>query len=401
MPPSTLNYGCQRRLPEIDGLRAVAMTAVVAQHCGLAPCGWVGVWLFFVISGFVIARNFEKDEYAGRSLSGRYRAFMTRRFFRIVPVYILYLAIGTLLILPTGKLFELRDIPFLITFTHNWQMIFNIWPNPDGWSGFGHLWTLSIEEQFYIVFPLLFLTLPRRYYSAFVITLIAAGPLIRYAYSTALAGTTADGGWIAFAVYAASFAHFDAFLIGALIAHFEEPIRNRGWISVVLGGVAITLAAMYAICYVYVNHAMGASGVDLLRNIFSGVLFGQGREIVVYTVVNLLAATAVVCALMQKPFLRVLAGPTISLVGMVSYGGYLYHALVLWLISTFLARPSTVAVPERLALFALTWSLTIFVAYLSFRWFESPILSWAKRPHVVSKSQSTFAADPARPPVPV
>ena len=142
---------------------------------------------------------------------------MTQRFFRIVPVYMLYLMIGTILILLAGRLSALRDIPFLITFVHNWQMIFALWTNPEPWSGFGHLWTLSVEEQFYLVFPLIFLGLPRRVYAAVAIALIAAGPIIRYVYSAVLATTTPDGGWIAFAVYAASFAHFDAFLIGALL----------------------------------------------------------------------------------------------------------------------------------------------------------------------------------------
>ncbi len=395
MPSSTLNNGeiGQRRLPEIDGLRAVAMTAVVAQHCGLAPCGWIGVWLFFVISGYVIARNFERDGYASGSLLGRYRTFMTRRFFRIVPVYMLYLMIGTILILLSGKPSALRDIPFLIAFVQNWQMIFGLWPNPESWAGFAHLWTLSVEEQFYLVFPIIFLSLPRRIYAAVAITLIAAGPFIRYVYSAALQGTTADGGWLAFAVYAASFAHFDAFLIGALIAHFEDSIRIRRWVPVVLAGAAISVAAAYVAFYVHANYVMGASRVDLLRNIFSGILFGQGREVVVYTVVNLLAATAVVYAILQKSFLRMLAGRRITLVGRVSYGGYLYHALILWLISALVATPSTVAVPQRLALFALAWSLTVLVAYLSFRWFEAPILSWTKRPHAGSKPQNMLATD--------
>src|SRR5262245_5650979 len=136
------------RIDEIDGLRALAMTAVIAQHCGIAPFGWTGVWLFFVISGYVISRNFLQREYAAADWGKEYRNFMLRRFFRIVPVYSLYVALGTAILLSLNIKGVLRDLPFLLTFTYNWQMIFNLWPNPEGWSAFGHLWTLSIEEQF-------------------------------------------------------------------------------------------------------------------------------------------------------------------------------------------------------------------------------------------------------------
>ena len=64
------------RIAEIDGLRAVAMTLVIAQHCGLAPFGWTGVWLFFVISGYVISRNFMRREYVAESWGRAYRMFM-------------------------------------------------------------------------------------------------------------------------------------------------------------------------------------------------------------------------------------------------------------------------------------------------------------------------------------
>jgi peptidoglycan/LPS O-acetylase OafA/YrhL len=237
---------------------------------------------------------------------------------------------------------------------------------------------LSIEEQFYVVYPLLFLLLPHRRYLAVIALLVAAGPLIRYVYSAALAGTGSDGGWIAFAIYAASFAHFDAFLLGALIANFEDDIRKREWVAEVLAGIALFAAAAYVLCYVLVNRSMGATGIDLVRNLFSGILYGQGREVFVYTVVNLMAAAALVFAILRKPVMSALARPAISLVGRISYGGYLYHALVLWSVSTLVVVPATLPIAQRLAWFALVWSVTVAIAYASFRWFETPITNWSR-----------------------
>ncbi|MBX9588657.1 MAG: acyltransferase [Hyphomonadaceae bacterium] len=368
------------RIDEIDGLRAAAMTGVVAQHCGLAPFGWTGVWLFFVISGYVISRNFLAREYVDRDWGHEYRNFMLRRFFRIVPVYALYIAIGTIILLLVGQAGALRDLPFLLTFTYNWQMIFNLWPNPQSWSAFGHLWTLSIEEQFYVVYPLLFLLLRPRWYVAALVVLIAAGPFVRFAYSAALTGLSSDAGWLAFAVYAASFAHFDAFLLGALIAWFEGYIRQNERVAVVVAGLALVAVALYAFITWNMNRSAGAAGIEAFRNIFSGILFGGGREVFVYSVVNLVAADLLILAILRKPIMRPLGWPAVALVGRISYGGYLYHALVLWLI--FALLPISVgglSIPQRVVLFVCGWSLTVAVAYVSYRWFEAPIMSWSRR----------------------
>jgi peptidoglycan/LPS O-acetylase OafA/YrhL len=369
------------RIPEVDGLRALAMSAVVAQHCGLAPFGWTGVWLFFVISGYVISRNFILQEYVAGHWTAEYRIFVLRRFFRIVPVYALYVAVGLLILVAMRKLVSLRDAPFLLTFTYNWQMIFELWPNPQDWSAFGHLWTLSVEEQFYLAYPLLFLLLPRRRYVAALLVLVVVGPLLRYGYVEVLDDASSDGGWIAFAVYAASFAHFDAFLLGALIANFERDIRARPALANVLLAAALVAVVAYALCYVQVNRADGASGLDALRNIFSGILYGDGRAAVVYTVVDLAAAAALVYAILQKPITRPLRWPAVTLVGRISYGGYLYHAFVTWLIASLITPIGTLPVVQRIGWFVVAWCLTVALAYLSYRWFETPIIRWSRSAH--------------------
>ena len=154
-----------------------------------------------------------------------YAIFMAKRFFRIVPIYLLYIFASSILIIAIGQLGALRDLPFL-TFTYNWQRIFQYWPNPTHWSGFEHLWTISTEEQFYILFPLLFLSLPRKRYIAVIVSLVALGPLVRYIYSAWLTTQSTDGEWLAFAVFSSSFAHFDAFLLGAVVAQFRKTIKT-------------------------------------------------------------------------------------------------------------------------------------------------------------------------------
>src|SRR5207244_3454145 len=120
---------------------------------------------------------------------------------------------------------------------------------------------------------------------------VLAGPLLRWAWSSALPFD--DAGQRAFAVYAASFCHADAFLLGSLIARggARLPATPRLWVA------AFGAAALYVGSYMLVNRSLGAQGIDVLRNIVSGVLIGQGREVFVYVAVDLLAAVLLVQAL--------------------------------------------------------------------------------------------------------
>ena len=89
-PASTAGIG---RIGQIDALRAFAMTAVIAQHCGILPFGWLGVWLFFVISGFVVTESLM----ARKDISGigrRLFQFYVRRIARIWPIYLIFLCCG-------------------------------------------------------------------------------------------------------------------------------------------------------------------------------------------------------------------------------------------------------------------------------------------------------------------
>ncbi|TMH07142.1 MAG: acyltransferase [Betaproteobacteria bacterium] len=358
------------RIDAVDGLRALAMSLVIAQHCGLMPCGWIGVWLFYVISGYVITRGFLGERDADSSTGERYRSFLWRRALRIVPVYLLYLGLNVLILWPRPEhAAAWRELPSLLGFVFNWQMIFA----GSAWGPFGHLWTLSIEQQFYLVFPLLVLLLPARMQWRATVALVLAGPLLRWAWSSALPFD--DAGQRAFAVYAASFCHADAFLLGSLIARSGArlPAAPRLWVP------ALGAAALYVGSYMLVNRNLGAQGIDVLRNVVSGVLTGQGREVLVYVAVDLLAAALLVQALRGGALARLFAWAPLAHVGRVSYGGYLFHALVLWCTAELIGgKVRDQALWLRLPLFAVVWAVTVLIASASFRWFETPVARWGR-----------------------
>lgn len=363
------------RIDALDGLRALAMTAVVAQHCHLLPFGWTGVWLFFLISGYVITQGFDAGGYTGRSAAERFGTFIARRAARIVPAYLLYLAACTLVTLGLGSPAPLSNLPYLLTFTANWHMIFGFWPGHVDWAPFGHLWTLSVEQQFYLLFPLIVLVMPMRMQTAAMLALVAAGPLIRWLtarWLTALSGTQPDA--MAFAIYAATPCHLDAFLIGALVARLQPWWRARSGVvaAVTLAGAAAPLA--YAAVYVAINRQLGMHGIDQLRNVFSGVLYGQGREVLVYVAVDLAALAVLLLALRSARGFAWLRWAPLAWVGRVSYGGYLFHALVVWGLAQVMGlavRPLPLG--QRLAFFGVAWAVTVLLAGLSYRFIEQPI----------------------------
>lgn len=367
------------RIHAIDGLRAIAMTMVVAQHCGLLPFGWTGVWLFFVISGYVITQGFVSESYVGTTVGGSYLNFMGRRAVRIVPVYVLYLLTCLLAVWLAGEPAPVGDLGYLASFTYNWQMIFGWWPGVSSFAPFGHLWTLSIEQQFYVFFGLFALLLPARQQVAVSLVIIAAGPVIRWTWSQMLGQALIDEpGRHAFSVYAATHCHIDALLIGSVIARLEPALKNRPRAVTAASVVAVVAALSYAVVYVSINGDLGAQGSAVFRNVFSGILYGQQREVFVYVAVNLVAAAVLVHVLLGRPGTRLLGFPALAWVGRVSYGGYLFHALVLWIAGHVLfgVAPKQLPVLERIVVFAMLWSITVAIASASFVWFEKP---FAKR----------------------
>ena len=343
------------RLPAIDGLRAVAMTMVIAQHCGLLPCGWIGVWLFYVISGFVICRTLLAEK--PTKFRDRYGNFIARRFFRIVPIYLIYILLNIGFMAATDRYGSLRDIPFLLSFSYNWQMIFSIWEVHSSFAAFGHLWTLSVEEQFYLIFPVMLLLLPRHIFIWLAAIFTLSGPLVRLMFSRFVSTLPSahDPNWAAYAVYAASFTQFDAFLLGALLAAIEPMLRRSRRIYL-LSASAVIFATIYIATFVLLNHVNGATGVDIFRNVISGTLYGQYREVFVYSVIDLLAASAILHVIRDGRGTRLLASSFLSKIGRISYGGYLFHALVLLIAGLLLKQSVSQLAPlARFVCFLVVW----------------------------------------------
>lgn len=367
-----LQHGCNR-VGSIDTLRCFAMTAVVAQHNGLLPFGWTGVWLFFVISGYVVTLAMigrQSDLPARRGLA----RFFRRRALRIVPVYYAYIGLGVLVCLATGAGTDMVAVGSLLGFINNVAMVLGRGELPS-WP-VGHLWTISIEMQFYAVYGLLWFLVSRRTVVLLLLVALLASPVLRLAASFLVAHLGWDGEASAYAIYSGSFLHTDSFATGALLALANQ----RG----VLGRIARPLAvaggatlAIYASVYIGLNYAAGDRGLDMFRNVLSGILWGQYRQVFLYTAMAAAAGGLVALAAAKDPLIDWLLRPRLlQRIGEISYGAYVYHPLAI-LVSTLLMSAIFQLPPENWSIgwkiigFLASYTLTLTAAELSFRYFES------------------------------
>jgi peptidoglycan/LPS O-acetylase OafA/YrhL len=198
-------------IPEIDGLRAVAILAVLVHHSNTAlftnwALGNVGVAIFFSISGFLAYFVLWKDERRLGKID--YNYFLLRRVLRIWPAYFAIIAVAYIIASPAQR--ALANEISLFTFTSNWHLASIKTPML---STLGALWSIAVEEQFYVLAPFMYLALRSRHWLAFTVAIVACSNIGRAAYMLYCGPTVPYTG-----LYFTTFPYADIFLGGALAA---------------------------------------------------------------------------------------------------------------------------------------------------------------------------------------
>ena len=331
-----------RYLPELDTLRAAAVLVVMGWHFSggaevLAAPTVAAVRFFFCLSGFLLTRLLLGDAAAvarGEIGAGTAIAsFYARRALRIFPAY--YLA---LLLLWLGDAAMVRrDLAWHLTYTFNVRMA-----TTDAWSGAtSHFWSLCVEEQFYLVWPLVVLGLSRTSLRTCLWACIAAGPAWRWA--MAMAGRD-----IAAIVLLPG--ALDALAAGALLA-LEAPSPARAARAGAAGG-AIALAA-WLLC--------AAAGAGPAARAAFEPLAITGALVPLLAFAAASPAGAAAAALRWAPA---------RALGRVSYGAYLYHNLIP--VTAAGALVASLPPPARVTAFA---AATFACAAVSWHLLERPVLS--------------------------
>jgi peptidoglycan/LPS O-acetylase OafA/YrhL len=348
------------RAPGFDGIRALAVLIVIGFHEGASGLsgGFLGVDIFFVLSGFLITDLLVSGyDRAGRmDLAG----FWIRRAWRLLPALAVMLVVVTAAasVIEASQEASLRlALLAAATYTSNWyQILYHVsYFAAAGQAGapppLDHLWSLAIEEQFYLVWPLIvwcvIVWLAGRRAR---VTCALIGPAVS---ALAMALQYAPGGDPS-AVYYGSDTHASALLIGAALA-LAWPLR--------------TLVASPAVH----NRRLDIGGVVGLAILAWAAGHFSGGDPVVYPVGLLLAAfgaAAVVAAAAANGVIAAITGwPPLRWIGVRSYGIYLWHWPVIAL-STALVGPAASSPWLWLA----ETGVTIAVAAASWRFIEMPIM---------------------------
>ncbi|GGG83477.1 acyltransferase family protein [Paenibacillus radicis (ex Gao et al. 2016)] len=356
MPDSTRVN--RRYMPGLDGLRAIAVLAVIAYHLHLPgmPGGLMGVTVFFVLSGYLITDILLMQRANHRRFD--LKSFWIRRARRLLPAMLLMLAAVSLwlVVTDTGRFHSLRgELLSSLAYVYNWQMIFqhvSYFERFGPPSPFGHIWSLAVEEQFYLVWPLVLVLLlhfvPKR--GKLALCLLGAA-----ACSALLMALLYQPGVDPSRVYYGTDTRAFALLIGAALAVVCPSSRlsetlSRGDRRIV---DAIGIVSLLVIAFFIARVGQ-----------YDDWLYRGGMLLVAI-------ATAAATAVLAHPASRLSAlfgSRPLRWIGVRSYGIYLYHFPIIAL-STPLVEAQEFH-PLR-AMFQL--AATLALAELSYRYVEVPI----------------------------
>ncbi|MES2658230.1 MAG: acyltransferase [Verrucomicrobiota bacterium] len=362
----------RRHLPGLDGIRGLAILMVMLSHfivvggnlgsgtpvARFLHSGYLGVDLFFVLSGFLITGILIDS----KSSPNYFRVFYMRRALRIFPLYYGLLAVSWL----TVVFITPQDRPLLTgndSMAWYWLYASNIgmavkgeWLASPTWVGLGHFWSLAVEEQFYLVWPLVVYLTPVRHLKRLCVVMVIASPFVfmglswlmgdRATYVSTLGrlGVLAAGGWLAIIWREpGAWPKFKKLLIPSAVLSGALLLLERSVLPV-LSFMEPSLALVLGTAMVGLA-ASGASG-PLRSDIF------------------------------ESPLLRWL--------GKYSYGIYVYHhalkpVWIYFLWDGWITRVFGTGWPATLCYTAAATAASLVLAWLSWKCFEAPVLSLKSR----------------------
>ncbi len=339
-------YLNRRYFGSLHGIRAIGILAVLWHHTAtpvswlpMTSRGFLGVDLFFVLSGFLIVMLLLRERDRNGTIS--YKNFFMRRVLRIFP---LYYGLLFLLLIAFGVVFRSSDVagvylaamPWYFTYTSNFIREETL---------LAVAWSLATEEQFYLVWPPIEKYLSRFAYPILAI-LIFINQLINYEIILQASHARLE-------VLQST---FTPILLGVLLAHLLHERKTYDWLSTVFSNRWMTLICCVVLIGLLNVFPLGTDISGTPRLLFHIWMFG-------------LVAS---CVMNEEHVLKPLFSlKAVTRIGEISYGMYLFHMFVVAIAAAILSRLGLSGVP--VALFALTLIGTLILAELSFRFYEAPI----------------------------
>jgi peptidoglycan/LPS O-acetylase OafA/YrhL len=292
----------------VDGLRTIAIFAVLIQH-GNTPTftNWAlgnsAVALFFSISGFVAYYVLYRDEQKLGAIS--YNYFLFRRVLRIWPAYFAVIGLAWFIASPFER--AVTSEFSTITFTVNWDAADSRIPPL---APLGILWSIAVEEQFYVVAPLMYLCLRSRYWLVFSAAVVVGANVGRLLYTAYFGPESGHAG-----LYFVTYSYADVFLSGALVARWflagNKTSAKLQWILFLAGGALLIAIMRFWTPILWPPYgALAPLPYALLPIACAAILFS-------------------ILPLNSTSFSVILASPPMRFFAAISYGLYLIHVMVL------------------------------------------------------------------------
>jgi peptidoglycan/LPS O-acetylase OafA/YrhL len=373
--PVTAPQTTAARIPQLDGLRGIAILLVISLHylndtanapfgsvlyrfCSLFRLGWIGVDLFFVLSGFLIGAILLD----AREARNYFRTFYARRLFRILPIYYLWITLFVLATLLLGNSVggvipndssTLKAVPIYYLFLQNY---FGIAHGSLGWFWLAVTWSLGIEEQFYLVAPPLVRFFSTRKLKVMLVATLILIPLLR----AALFYLLRDGGN---AIYEWMPCRADSLAMGMLTALLWREGKIQAWYGA------------YRTHFYFFLLILGGAVPFFIKWLFNPYVFWMGFLGYSWMALLFVAILALCLVAPNGLWSRFLRWSFLRAMGRLSYCIYLIHLLILGVChAVILHRPPSIASGTAAFVTLFAFCLTYFLAFVSWRFFEKPLL---------------------------
>jgi peptidoglycan/LPS O-acetylase OafA/YrhL len=355
----------------LDGLRGLAIVMVMLFHFNfLFEFGWTGVQLFFVLSGYLITSILLQEK--KNSLGFYLKRFYWRRTLRIFPLYYAYLLLVGLIFLATKQPIDFWDtLPFLSTYTFNLYPLFKSYSYHDFY--YTHFWSLSVEEQFYLVWPLVIFFTTQKQLRIVLLIIVVGAPISRWLLDVMLQAKYLPDYYVGQTVYRFTLGQWDGFAIGALIPVFGLTKKltdtRKPLLYSFLGLLIIGLLNMY-LYYAQGNTLSFSSlGYPIAETTNS-------QHVWSYTVLNLFFLFLILNAqnprAMNQLVNRFLESSWLVFTGKISYGLYVYH----WIIWMAYGKYLSAHIEATWMGLIIYVSICFMVASVSFYLLEKPLVAW-------------------------
>jgi peptidoglycan/LPS O-acetylase OafA/YrhL len=330
--------GESRHIPGLDGIRGLAILTVITYHAarnlayvssheqivqGMVGAGWISVDVFFVLSGFLITGVLldAKDS------ATFFRSFYARRVLRIVPLYIVFVTVVVLVAPALGWTTPQDGATLRSSQGWYWSYLVNAIIARRGWSAApwhtGHLWSLSVEEQFYLLWPVIVFAAGRK-----TLLRIALGAAVT---SAALRTVLVLVHGPSIGMYVLLPVRMDGLAVGAVLAVLARD--PDVWTTVRKWAPAGALIALSTLVMVYRRELLAPTA--------------KWTEIAAYPALALLGGAAIVAAVdapSRSIVGRIFAHPVLRFFGRYSYGLYVWHQLAIAWLAARVLSPSRLPV---------------------------------------------------------